>query len=62
LFDGLFEPANISISLTIKNIFPRWEENTYCAEPMFIPRPESQGGSGDEDDGILISSMIRGGY
>ena len=33
-----------------------YEENTYCAEPYFVARP----GSVAEDDGVLISSMIRG--
>ena len=32
------------------------ERNTYCAEPMFVANPDSQ----DEDDGVLISSMIKG--
>ena len=33
-----------------------YEENTYCAEPYFVARP----GAVAEDDGVLISSMIRG--
>jgi len=33
-----------------------YEENTYCAEPFFLPRP----GAVAEDDGVLVSSMIRG--
>lgn len=45
------------------------EENTYCAEPQFIPRPRPGRGAADdrddgtddeEDDGVLVASMIRG--
>ncbi len=32
------------------------EDQLYCAEPSFIPRP----GSTSEDDGVLVSSAIRG--
>ena len=40
------------------NVCVRSEENAYCAEPMFIPRPDSKGDE-SEDDGVIISSMIR---
>ena len=32
------------------------ERNAYCAEPMFVPTPGAEG----EDDGVVISTMIRG--
>ena len=32
------------------------EENVYCSEPVFLPRP----GSVDEDDGVIVSSIIWG--
>ena len=32
------------------------EENVYCSEPVFLPCP----GSTEEDDGVLVSSIIWG--
>ena len=32
------------------------EEQLYCSEPQFVPNP----GSTEEDDGVIISSAIRG--
>ena len=32
------------------------EKNLYCSEPMFVPSPKSQ----REDEGILLTSAIRG--
>merc|ERR1719378_912617 len=39
------------------------EENTYCSEPYFIPFPSSEITNemeAEEDDGILIYSMVKG--
>ena len=32
------------------------QPNTYCSEPVFVPRPDAK----SEDDGVLITSVIRG--
>lgn len=37
------------------NVTSWFEENSYCAEPMFVPNP----GAESEDDGVILSSMIR---
>ena len=37
------------------------EENVYCAEAQFVPRPKHFPSEVlREDDGVLISSMIKG--
>ena len=33
-----------------------FEDQLYCAEPTFVPRP----GGHEEDDGVIVSSAIRG--
>lgn len=41
---------------TISGKVHTWcEIGSYCAEPMFVPKPDSQ----DEDDGVILSSIIR---
>ena len=42
---------------TLTGEFTSWqEENVYCSEPVFLPRPEAS----QEDDGILVFSVIWG--
>ena len=39
------------------------EENVYCAEAQFVPRPKHFPSEVlREDDGVLISSMIKGTF
>ena len=42
---------------TLTGTVTSWTEpNGYCAEPMFVPNPNNS----SEDDGLIISTMIRG--
>ena len=37
-----------------------YKEDHFASEPNFIPRPASAGGTGAEDDGVLVSTVLAG--
>ena len=42
--------------MSIGEVLTWCEENTFCSEPAFVPTP----GGTAEDDGVLVTSLIRG--
>ncbi len=46
----------MSVTLSAGEVLSWCEENTFCSEPAFVAAP----GAVAEDDGVLVTSLIRG--